>query len=343
MSLLTTLSASLASMRHQRQTTGAPAGTNWCRKKIAAPALCLCALMSCLPGWATNQYLNIQRYYAPGLGSSDHPFPPFLIKISSRVVTANASTGAEALGDMMSLAADGVDQGHHLDCWFESAVGAVSRSPRGQILIARMIVRTGENTYTVCFPDDPSVAWPISLRRMKQLKLKDRALWADVLEGALMNRYPAVGRNQDLNYLHAKYGYSNNAPMGLRIMTGSQPSYLKPSDSSDGSLSNILTENVRLQIPTTVCSLGQKQMPGQSPDQIVVVPDHIFAILAYDPRRRLVTLRNPWGHNRDAKFPNIPKAGEERDSVRDIGGGVIRMPLIQLKKYFSVLAWSPIR
>lgn len=276
-----------------------------------------------------------------------HPFPPAIIGMTSMVIALDAANQDTERGDFISGAADGVDQAKYLDCWFESAVGAIARTPRGQSSIARMITRVAPSTYRVRFPDDPQQPVEVTQAKINRLGLKDQALWSDVLEAAMMKRYPGAtlglnqpGQRRFYTDLRAKYGVQTNAEVGLKIMTGNPTSSVRVGEISDAALDRIIRENLRLQLPMEVCSKQVQAMPN--PRRVVVVPNHCFAVLRYNAWTQTVTVRNPWGQNKAPKYPFLPLAGETVENIHDIGGGVLTMPLHQLKRQYAVLAWGQV-
>lgn len=271
----------------------------------------------------------------------NHPFPPFLIKLTELMVAFEASSQSSEIGDFMSGAADAIDQGHYPDCWFESSVGAVAQTQRGQELISKMITGSpSNNTFTVAFPDDTSAPVAITTQECAGLKLKDSGEWAKILEGAAIKRFPELKQGKaGLRRLMQKEQVSSSSQIGLKAMTGRQPMTIQTASTSEEGLARLLSENMRLQLPTVAGSYEPNQMPD--PNHIVLVPNHCYAVLAFDASRHLVTLRNPWGKNSSPNFPFLPLPGQTAAGISDIGGGIIRMNLSQFKKYIRGICWSP--
>jgi hypothetical protein len=269
-----------------------------------------------------------------------HPFPAYVIQLSSFVIFVEQRSWQNFLGDAASSEADGIDQSHYPDCWMESSIGAASRTPRGQETIAKMIVRSGPGSFTVTFPDLPNRSFTVTTSDIRNLGLQDSALWAGVLEAAALQRFPQTKVENGIKSVVQREGFTADIQVGLKSMTGfSQPSIIDVGSTSNSGIASTLSENQRLQLPTVIGSKPQKEMPD--PRHPILVPTHAYAVLGFDKAKENVMIRNPWGRNTSPKFPDLPQPGQTKNGIHDVGGGVLLIPLRELKSYFRYLSWAP--
>jgi Calpain family cysteine protease len=258
----------------------------------------------------------------------DHPFNALGILWYSVIAAPRV------VKDVWVGGAAGIDQGAHGDCWFESALAGVARSFAGARLISDMIVGSSGG-YQVTFLDDPTHHYPITQADITRAHVKDNAEWADIIEAGLVKRYPQLQNGKTGAHEVAQtFGMANNA-FGLTLLTGHKAYFLKLNDTSEQQLAEILERNTFRQIPMTATT--PQALPVQA-----VVTNHIYTIMAYDRAAQLITLRNPWGTNVSQEFPDLPKVGETKYGVRDLGSGVIQMRISTFTKYYSSIAWSRI-
>jgi hypothetical protein len=230
--------------------------------------------------------------------------------------------------------AQGIDQGAHDDCWFESAVAACARTENGCRLLSDMIEQSPSGGYTVTFLDQPDHPYPVTRAEITKYHVKDNALWADILEAGMIRRFPAMQNGKVGNaHIHALYG--NQSVLGLKILTGHEPSLLETATTDPAVLAAAMERNIAMRIPMTA---GTKSTENPK----VMVPSHCYTVMAYDARSKVVTLRNPWGKNNNAKLPELPQPGQIRGGVTDIGGGVISMNMAHFVKYYRGLTYSRI-
>ncbi|HEY9719129.1 MAG TPA: hypothetical protein V6C69_16765, partial [Trichormus sp.] len=275
----------------------------------------------------------------PAAAGIAHPFPPYVIFNTAWQIVINSNNQGNQIGNLIASNADGLDQAGYEDCWFESAVGAVATTYRGQNIISRMITSAGADAYEVKFRDMPDQPIMVSGTEIANDKLKDKAYWAQVLEAAVLKRFPALRNGLSGNAaVTQQFGLQADLQVGLKLLTRKDPTIMRTSEMREQDLSRLLVENQRLQLATVAGTYSQAQMPD--PKRILMVPQHAFAVLYFNRRTAEVVVRNPWGHNNAPKFPDLVKEGQTVDGIHDIGGGVIRMPLKTFKKYFRRIAWS---
>lgn len=259
-------------------------------------------------------------------GYEFHPFSPESILVYS----VNAIPTGE--GGVRVGAATGIDQGQHGDCWFESSVAALARYPAGTRLLSDMITADG-GAYRVKFLDEPKTCWKVTQQDITQNHIKDNAPWADILEAAMMKRYPQMQTGGNVDHTFVSVIGEATPVMGLSMLTGHQATSQKIREIPTEQLEEILDRNLRLAIPTTAST--KSSIPDQA-----VVQNHVYTVLGFNPQSQVITVRNPWGNNRNSNFPLLPKAGTTRLGVTDLGNGVQQMSITKFSKYYVLLTWS---
>jgi Calpain family cysteine protease len=259
-------------------------------------------------------------------GGEYHPFSPESILVYSVNATPTAESGVRVGG------AAGIDQGEHGDCWFESAVAALARYPAGTRLLSDMITEEG-GVYRVKFLDEPTTRWKVTQQDITQNHIKDNAPWADILEAAMMKRYPQMQTGGNVDHTFVSVIGEATSVMGLSMLTGHQATSQKLKEISTEQLEELLERDMRLAIPTTAST--RSSIPNQA-----VVQDHCYSVLGYNPQSQIITVRNPWGNNRNSTYPNLPKAGTTSFGVTDLGNGVQQMSITTFSKYYVLLTWS---
>jgi hypothetical protein len=275
----------------------------------------------------------------PAAARIAHPFPPYVIFNTAWQIVVNSNNQGNEIGNFVAGSADGVDQAGYEDCWFESAVGAVATTYRGQNIISCMITQAGADAYEVKFRDMPDQPIMVTSGEIQHDKLNDKAYWAQVIEAALFKRFPVLRQGHAGNVaVTQQFGVQADLQVGLKLLTRANPTMMETSQISEQDLSRLLVENMRMQLATVAGTYPEPQMPD--PKHLLMVPQHAFAVLYFNQRKSEVIVRNPWGHNKSPKLPDLVKEGQTVDGIHDIGGGVISMPLKTFKKYFRRIAWS---
>jgi hypothetical protein len=182
-----------------------------------------------------------------------------------------------------TLGADGVQQANHGDCWFEAALADLARLPRGQERIAQMISYGPQHSYVVRFPDNGS-QYSVTLADTKAFGLRDRALWARIVECAQLKRFP---NGKGVNDPESGRGALGT---GLHCLTGSRTEGAKPSDMADDELASFIYSAVRSQNPILAATKRGVRSP--------LVAGHVYSIVDIDMSHSAVILRNPWGDTR---------------------------------------------
>src|SRR5262249_12828773 len=160
----------------------------------------------------------------------------------------------------------------------------------------------------------------VSQADIVRLHVKDKASWAAVLEAAGIKRFPPVAHGDAGDaHLQQVIGEKLNA-FGLTVMTGHQSDLIETRQISVDQLSEMLQRGMSMRMAMTAGSHQRGTFKKE-----VVVPNHVYTILNYDPWSGVITLRNPWGKNTDPKLPDLPLPGQEKGGVRDLGNGIIQL------------------
>lgn len=274
-----------------------------------------------------------------------HPFSPETIASTGEAVAQQLSTitpgnadGAARLAAAKKAAlivgpAAGIAQGAHGDCWFESSLAAVVRSPQGQQLVSNMIVQKADDVYEVTFPDEPSKSYPVTKRDFTEYEVRDKALWASIVEVASIKRFPQLqGKAHGANTHGIPTVYT-----GLKAMTGHEPKLVIPANLEKLVLAQLIDKNLKEQIPMVVASRSPQKLPAPG-----VVPNHVYTVIDFDAPSDTITLRNPFGKSGKRHYPELPALGEQKYGVTDAGGGLIKMNLSDFGLYFRYLASASI-
>lgn len=246
----------------------------------------------------------------------------------------------------------GVLQGKTPNCWFQAALMAVAAIPQGQSMISDMIVRNPDTTYGVTFRGDSSKRISVSSSELMGRRLLNPAPWANVIEVAEHQEFP------DNDEADSPARGSPKIKTGLSILTGHQSQFLRPESISTGELEKIISGCVERHVPIIIATKSPQETGGLPQ---VIVPNHAYAILSFDPGSQSVTLRNPLGDKVEknmarrkarylAQYPgsqpgpfmffSLPDVGEEREGVRNLGDGLVRITVPALQRYARYIAWS---
>ena len=251
-----------------------------------------------------------------------------ILNKTNRIVVPEHQVGHPfAPEDIAKDGAGGIDQARHPNCWFEASMAALASLPRGQRLISSMI-RYGTTTdYVVRFPND-GVEYAISEKTLDEGGIHDKAKWASILDCAQCMKFPdnagAEGANGDQSRLE----------VGLGCITGCKAEVILPKNCSAGELSSFIDSAIRSKNPVVCATYGAYQM-GTLPD--LVVPQHAYTIIGFDPSRSMITIRNPHGeHARRFSMPSDP----HHEQFEQLDDGVFKIDINNFQKYFHSLARS---
>lgn len=230
--------------------------------------------------------------------------------------------------DIAKDGAGGIDQMRYPNCWFEASMSALAQLPRGQKLMSSMI-RYGakDGTYVVRFPND-GVEYMIGPDDLAESGIHDKALWASLIECAEIRKFPNNEGSSGAD------GDQSRLEVGLNCITGAKSEILMPGSVSVQELSSFIGGAVKSQNPIvggtwtirTLISLPE-----------IIVPQHAYTIVGFDPNTNMVTIRNPHGKNSERfDLETDPK----HESFEQLDDGVFKMSLPLIQKYFHSLARS---
>ncbi|MCA9818787.1 MAG: hypothetical protein KC652_27020, partial [Cyanobacteria bacterium HKST-UBA01] len=223
--------------------------------------------------------------------------------------------------------ANGIDQNINPNCWFEASMAALAELPRGQRLLATMIRYGGKDTYIVRFPGD-GIEYKITRERMEQLGINDRSLWASIIETAQVMKFPGnAGAN-------GESGMESRLAIGLGCITGCKAEIRHPANCSEGELSSFIGGAVSSKNPI-VCGSWPASYIAHLP--YIVVPQHAYTIIGFDPASKLITIRNPHGKNSTTFFLAGDTNHQKFEMKED---GVFKIHLSLFKVYFNQVCRS---
>lgn len=216
--------------------------------------------------------------------------------------------------------ASGIDQTINPNCWFEASVSALAELPRGQRLLASMIKIDSDDTYLVRFPGD-GVEYKITELDLKRVGVKDKALWAALIQCAQVKKFPDNDGASDIS-------------IGMNCITGCQSQSIDPGKVSLQEISSFIKGAVSSKNPI-VCASRPDYETGELPD--LIVNSHVYTIIGFDPASGMIVMRNPHGKYSD-KFslegdPNHRK-------FEWIGKGVFKMHISLFQKFFDEVCRS---
>jgi hypothetical protein len=235
----------------------------------------------------------------------------------------------------LSVRPEAVVQGNVGDCYFLSALASLAKLNPDAIV--RMIKTNPDGTYTVTFPgatDEPiTVTAPTADERSKYARDNGLGMWPAVMEKAygeycrrswfrrtVLNPIPSdvPQENIDGSYFHA----------GIRMLTGGDVSTDWTTFTTHTSMFNKLAkafeENKLVTVDTSPIPNAEK-LPTK----------HEYSLLAFkpnydDPKKSVVTIRNPWGTGEP-----VDTQGNARDGVND---GVFDMTIEEMSNVFHSIA-----
>ncbi len=219
--------------------------------------------------------------------------------------------------DIAKDGANGIDQMHYPNCWFESSMSSLAMLPRGQRLMSDM-VRYGpkEGTYIVRFPGDGN-EYLITEKELDEKGIHDKALWATLIECAQTQKFPDDNGGQ--------------LSEGLGYLTGQRAEVLSPGDASDQDISSFIDGAVKSGNPIVCASLHgfAANLP------YLVIPGHAYTIIGFEPANGLIKIRNPHGRNsRRFALSNDPN----HQKFEQMDDGVFKIHISLFKQYYHSIA-----
>ena len=201
------------------------------------------------------------------------------------------------------------------DAGLECHMAALAMLPRGREILSTMIrCPSSQDVYMVRFPRG-GAEYQITPAKMEKYRMKDKALWATILHGAI--RESPVHQWED----------------GLALLTGNPAEKVLANNTTQQALASFIGDAIKKQHPV-VCLSNED---GAEPE--LVEADHGYTITAYDSASGMVTLRNPHGANsRRFRLEDDP----QHKKFEQLNGGYFKIHISLFPKYFKDVARSAI-
>lgn len=242
-----------------------------------------------------------------------------------------------------SIKPEAIDQGQVGDCYFLASVAAMASTPEGKESLKNMIEDHGDGTYTVTFPDDPkrhiTVDEPTQSELAHSAAPTSNGIWVAVLEKAYGQYY---GRETDtLTRVRSDaIGNGGLSQETLKLLSGRGVETDDLYSSSKEETHRRLAKAMDFDRPVVAdisYEKGEKDAGNKTRSAGLPAP-HSFAITAYDPDTRTVTIRNPWAAN--AKGEPMDSEGKVRDGNND---GTFTMSLDEFHENFDEVHYAESR
>jgi hypothetical protein len=225
----------------------------------------------------------------------------------------------------------GLRQGPLGDCYFVATVAAmVDRNPDD----VRRIIREGpDGSFVVRFPDGETV----HVRHVSDAEVAlgssavGQGLWMTVLEkayGQLVER--SLARRGIIEDAIDALGHGGHPTTALELFTGHDAAVLRFGTRAEGYVPlarALLIGNLRRRRLTCCATPDGDVPPG-------LAPEHLYAVLGFDPVGDVVHVWNPWGNRFEPSGPPGPEAGYP---VRD---GHLFVPLVDFVRIFAVMSYE---
>ncbi len=208
------------------------------------------------------------------------------------------------------------------DCWFLSSLAALAKTKDGAQMIADMVTKNKDGSYTVVFPGDKLHPVKVTMADILSDKLLDSRLWAQIIEAAVIKKYPDKVRN------------GADPSLALELLTGKQYDYydlksLCPFDTNQ-ELINLINKAISSNTPLVAVT-----KKGNYDKNFPVIFNHAYTVegIKYINGQAEIILRNPWG-NYPGDNSMLAKIGSECGGVTNLGNGEIAMSIDTFKQYF---------
>ncbi len=239
--------------------------------------------------------------------------------------SANSKESKFSPVEIAASGASGVDQGKYGDCVFEASLAALASTKYGQQKISDMIDKDTDGSFTVSFPGDKEHKATVTVEDLSNFKTRDSAIWANVLETALVKDYPKFANGANVPE-HAAGGSHGEAPTpaqyAMYLLTG------KNADKSDAD--NDGNENVPKKIESSLHNDRPVVAFCKDSDKGALVSGHEWTVMSYEPLAREITVRNPWGNFK----------GREADGIIDLSDGKVKMPYSTFRQFFREVTFG---
>lgn len=244
----------------------------------------------------------------------------------------NSSTdlfGKNADGTTVAPDANAIRQGSVNDCWFLSAMGSVAyQNPNA---IKDMIVPNKDGTYTVTFPNGKSatVNAPTKAELAYGATSGQNGMWANLMEKAYANVENNDAWFKKTNPID-QIDQARTPDNGTNVFSanGSSDSDFLALTSADTTARKM--EDAMANGRSVNALVGSNLLGGPGPDGLPT--GHIYAVEAYDPKTRTITLRNPWGHAERQGADGKPKDGSD--------DGTFTVTVEEFNKMFTTASYA---
>ncbi|HEY9714245.1 MAG TPA: hypothetical protein V6C72_12320 [Chroococcales cyanobacterium] len=225
---------------------------------------------------------------------------------------AKSSAGEQAFTAAM-IARDGAGGITHVQStWIECAMAAMATSPKGQKVLASMIRPGRDNSYIVRFPGE-GIDYIITPKKMEELEVKDRAMWATVIHCALYLKFNNVS--------------SANFEDILTFLAGKRAEKIYAANTTEQARISFITTALKDQDPVVASTSG-----NDSPE---LVEYGAYTITAFDPASGMITLRNPKGGNAER---HSLSTDPDHKTFQQLNDGVCKMHISLFPRYFDEVA-----
>lgn len=250
-----------------------------------------------------------------------------------------------------SIKPEAVKQGQIGNCYFMAAAASLaSTNPQA---IADMIKDNGDGTYTVTFPgakDEPiTVSKPTDAELSRYSTPGELGIWPQILEKAYgkycneswTRRSPLSPLQKDIDQEGGEGGSFQNA--GLRILTGQSLDSDSMSNTSEEEIDRKLTQAFNDGMPVD-CGINNEfgahpflkmlDLPtsDNKVDGLGIPAGHEYSVVGYNSESKMVSIRNPWGHEEPTD-----ENGKPRDGIND---GIFKVSVQDFQKYFSSVTYT---
>jgi Ca2+-binding EF-hand superfamily protein len=255
----------------------------------------------------------------------------------SRKTTQNLYATKDPLD---SIQADAIYQGAIGDCYFVGPLSSMAATPAGRQKIRDMIRdngagKDGRHTYTVTFPGSPDRPITVSEPTDSELAMfagpSKHGLWPAVLEKAYA-RYENSSswsywtyQTKALDYDAIANGSSTRAGHKILSKEYGSETYKLTRGAEEGlrfAIANALKDGRAV----STSALNLLSGPGAADNQTrtnKLYRGHAYAIIGFDPKTDMVTIRNPWGAGGEPEN----NSGTAKDGKND---GTFVLPLKDL-------------
>jgi len=159
----------------------------------------------------------------------------------------------------------------YADSWFLACLAAMAKTPHGQQLISRMIVKTPDGAYSVVLPPGSGATIPASYGMNH---LGSVSLWVSLLEECCL-------RNYNINNIENTFesGTKPGIQIGMQLLTGNPVTVIRADDYSPDQLSEMLSNLLSRGVPIALSAKSQAEMGKVG---YLLSPNENYGLLSID-------------------------------------------------------------